>query len=66
MQVTHATQAAPDATANEDCVVTGPNFAVVLDGATTAPGVDTGCIHDVAWLAARLGAGLPGRCSPSR
>jgi hypothetical protein len=58
MQISHATQAAPDAPVNEDCVVTGPDFAVVLDGATTAPGVDTGCIHDVPWLVARLGAEL--------
>lgn len=58
MQISHATQAAPDAPANEDCVVTGPDFAVVLDGATTAPGIDTGCIHDVPWLVARLAGEL--------
>lgn len=58
MLISHATQASPDAKRNEDLVVTGPDFAVVLDGATTAPGVDTGCIHDVPWLVARLGAEL--------
>jgi hypothetical protein len=58
MLISHATQAAPDARANEDCVVTGPDFAVVLDGATTARGVDTGCVHDVPWLVSRLGAEL--------
>jgi Protein phosphatase 2C len=58
MQISHATQAAPGTPGNEDCVVAGPDFAVVLDGATWAPGVDTGCRHDVAWLVARLGAEL--------
>jgi hypothetical protein len=58
MQISHATQAAPDRAANEDCVVTAPGFAVVLDGATKSPGVVTGCIHDVPWLVARLGAEL--------
>ena len=58
MLITHATQAAPDVDRNEDSVVTGPDFAVVLDGATAAPEVDTGCIHDVPWLVARLGAEL--------
>ena len=58
MLISHATQAAPGVKHNEDSVLTGPDFAVVLDGATTAPGVDTGCIHDVPWLVSRLGAEL--------
>ncbi|HKE70172.1 MAG TPA: protein phosphatase 2C domain-containing protein [Nocardioidaceae bacterium] len=58
MLISHATQAAPGVERNEDCVVTGPDFAVVLDGATAAPGVDSGCIHDVPWLVGRLGAEL--------
>jgi hypothetical protein len=58
MLISHATRAAPTVDRNEDCVVTGPDFAVVLDGATTAPGVDTGCVHDVPWLVTRLGAEL--------
>ena len=58
MLISHASEAAPGAEDNEDLVVTGPGFAVVLDGATTAPGVDTGCLHDVPWLVARLGAEL--------
>jgi protein phosphatase 2C-like protein len=58
MLISHASQAAPNVDRNEDCVVTGPDFAVVLDGATATPGVDTGCVHDVSWLVTRLGAEL--------
>jgi hypothetical protein len=39
---------------NEDLVLTGPDFAVVLDGATPFPGVDSGCRHTVAWLVGRI------------
>lgn len=62
MEITHATQASPDVLVNEDLVITGPDFAVVLDGATRASGVeDTGCVHDVAWLVTRLGGSLASR-----
>jgi serine/threonine protein phosphatase PrpC len=43
---------------NEDYVVCGPNWAVVLDGATPLDGVDSGCSHDVPWLVRRLAAGI--------
>jgi hypothetical protein len=46
-------EAAPDRrppAVNEDLVITGPDFAVVLDGATAPKGVDSGCVHDVPWL----------------
>ncbi|UBU17767.1 protein phosphatase 2C domain-containing protein [Nonomuraea gerenzanensis] len=46
---------------NEDLVVAGPSWIVVLDGATAAPGVDGGCAHDVAWLVGRLGGALAAR-----
>jgi len=39
---------------NEDLVLTGPDFAVVFDGATPFPGVDSGCRHTVAWLVGRI------------
>ena len=39
---------------NEDLVLTGPDFAVVLDGATAGKGIDSGCRHSVAWLVGRL------------
>ncbi|RBQ21949.1 protein phosphatase 2C domain-containing protein [Spongiactinospora rosea] len=56
MRVTFAT--APGADHNEDLVVAAPTWAFVLDGATVPPGVRTGCVHDVSWLVARLGAAL--------
>jgi len=56
----HATRPAPDTPgrANEDYVLTGPGWAVVLDGATAPAGVDSGCEHDVPWLVAHLAAAL--------
>jgi hypothetical protein len=67
MRLTYATQAAPGVV-NEDYVMAGPDWAVVLDGATAPAGVDSGCVHDVPWLvhhlagalAARLAAGAAG------
>ncbi|MEV0383487.1 protein phosphatase 2C domain-containing protein [Nonomuraea sp. NPDC050643] len=46
---------------NEDLVIAGPSWVVVLDGATAAAGVDSGCAHDVRWLVGRLGGALAGR-----
>ncbi|MGW6283182.1 protein phosphatase 2C domain-containing protein [Kribbella sp. NPDC055071] len=43
---------------NEDLVLTGPDFVVVLDGATAPAGVDSGCRHTVAWLVAQLARNL--------
>jgi hypothetical protein len=59
-RVGYATQAAPGLV-NEDYVVAGPDWAVVLDGATAPAGVDSGCVHDVPWLVHRLAAALAGR-----
>ncbi|WP_395110916.1 protein phosphatase 2C domain-containing protein, partial [Actinomadura sp. SCN-SB] len=42
-------------------VVAGPGWAVVLDGATPRPGVDSGCVHGPGWLVRRLGGELAGR-----
>ncbi|MFF2353300.1 protein phosphatase 2C domain-containing protein [Kitasatospora sp. NPDC058115] len=58
-----STEAASIATpggANEDLVLTGPLFALVLDGATAEPGASTGCGHDVRWLVAEVGLRLTG------
>jgi hypothetical protein len=44
---------------NEDFAAVAPAAAVLLDGCTTTPrGVDTGCIHGVAWYARTLGTAL--------
>ncbi|SDI36060.1 protein phosphatase 2C domain-containing protein [Nonomuraea jiangxiensis] len=56
-EVTHSSRAGSERP-NEDLVLAGPSWAVVLDGATAAPGVDSGCAHDVAWLVGRLGSAL--------
>lgn len=58
MAVAYATRPAPARPVNEDYVLAGPEWAVVLDGATAADGVDTGCVHDVAWLVRRLARAL--------
>ncbi|MFC1441048.1 protein phosphatase 2C domain-containing protein [Streptacidiphilus sp. N1-10] len=57
MQISHTSEASPDAAANEDFVIASERFAVVLDGATDS-GLPNGCVHGVAWLAQRLGTQL--------
>lgn len=59
-QISYATRPAPGVV-NEDYVTAGPGWAVVLDGATAPAGVDSGCLHDVAWLVHRLAAALSAR-----
>ncbi|QUH00369.1 protein phosphatase 2C domain-containing protein [Saccharopolyspora erythraea] len=61
MDVTYAIEPAPDrgpGEGNEDFVVAGPSWVLVLDGATAPAGVDSGCVHDVRWLVRHLAAGL--------
>lgn len=59
MRISYVTEAAPvPGRENEDHVVCGPDWAVVLDGATPWPGVDSGCRHGVPWLVGRLGGAL--------
>jgi len=49
VQILYATEPTPGH-ANEDFVITGPTWAIVLDGASARPGTDTGRIHDVPWF----------------
>ena len=62
MEIRSISQPAPDRqppAINEDLVLSGPDFVVVLDGATPPPaGVDSGCRHTVAWLVGQLGGQL--------
>jgi protein phosphatase 2C-like protein len=58
MRIRHATRPAPDRAVNEDLVLTGSTYAVVLDGATAPPHLDSGCEHDVRWLVGTLAAEL--------
>jgi hypothetical protein len=60
MQITQASEAAPGLV-NEDYAVCGSGWAVLLDGATAPPNVDSGCIHDVPWLVRHLAAALARR-----
>ncbi|MBA9001311.1 MULTISPECIES: protein phosphatase 2C domain-containing protein [Thermomonospora] len=60
MHVSYASVATPGLP-NEDCVVTGDGWAVLLDGATARPGVDSGCGHGPRWLAGRLAGALARR-----
>lgn len=43
---------------NEDLVLTGPDFVVVLDGASAPAWLESGCKHSVAWLVGQLAAQL--------
>ncbi|MEU0314762.1 protein phosphatase 2C domain-containing protein [Nocardioides sp. NPDC006273] len=58
-------EASPDHPVNEDFVLVGQNFAVVLDGASPVTGLDTGCIHDVPWLVRTLAGQLLVRLTTS-
>jgi hypothetical protein len=60
MQVTYASTATPGQ-ANEDYVVGGPDWALVLDGATKRAEVDSGCVHGPGWLVRTLAGQLAGR-----
>jgi hypothetical protein len=61
VEIRSISQPAPDRrppAVNEDLVLSGPDFVVVLDGATAGKGIDSGCSHTVAWLVQRLGRQL--------
>ena len=58
MHITYSTAPGTLGRPNEDFVIGGPDWIAVLDGATAPAGVDSGCIHDVPWLVAQLGAAL--------
>jgi hypothetical protein len=64
MDVCFATSAAPGRR-NEDLVLAGEDFLVVLDGVTSPPGMETGCVHDPVWLVHTLGSALVPRLSGS-
>ena len=57
MQTVFATANTPGRV-NEDYAVCGPGWAVMLDGATAPPHIDSGCIHDVPWLVRHLASGI--------
>jgi len=61
-----ATMPGTAARPNEDYAAVGPDWAIVLDGATHFDGVPTGCRHDVPWLVSQLAAALIERLVLSR
>src|SRR5215813_8274125 len=48
---------------NEDFAAVTANTMILLDGAGTPPGSESGCIHGVAWYARQLGAQLVAEAS---
>jgi hypothetical protein len=60
MQVTCATRPG-DGQGNEDYPAAGPDWAVILDGATANADADSGCIHSVQWLVRQLAAAITAR-----
>jgi Protein phosphatase 2C len=60
VQISQATASSPGHP-NEDYVVTGIDWAVMLDGATAPEGVDSGCIHTVRWLVQHLAVAVSSR-----
>ncbi len=65
MRVSYATEPAPGGR-NEDQVVAGAEWAVVLDGATQPAGLDGGCSHGVGWLVRALAGALAVRLTAER
>ena len=55
-------EASPDAAnpdaANEDFAAVAPSAAVLLDGAGIPAGLESGCVHGVAWFARTLGTAV--------
>lgn len=58
MRAAFATQPGNPAVPSEDYVAAGPDWALVLDGATAPPGADSGCAHGVRWLVRGLASAL--------
>ncbi len=58
MRVATATEAGNPTSPNEDWAMASESLIVVLDGATARTG--TGCVHGIAWYAAKLGSALAG------
>ncbi|MEU0567027.1 protein phosphatase 2C domain-containing protein [Nonomuraea sp. NPDC005983] len=65
LHVSYATAPAPGAV-NQDYVIAGPGWVAILDGATPAPGVASGCVHDVPWLVRTLAGSVMERIESAR
>jgi hypothetical protein len=61
MQIAYYSESSPrraPGELNEDFVIAGPDWAVVLDGATPQPQFPIGCVHGVAWYVRHLAGKL--------
>ncbi|MEY9969555.1 hypothetical protein ABIA33_007644 [Streptacidiphilus sp. MAP12-16] len=58
MRIEIATEPARSGRPNEDFIAASPSAVVLLDGAGTPVGSDSGCTHGVPWYVARLGVHL--------
>ncbi|MEU9887069.1 integrase [Sphaerisporangium sp. NPDC051011] len=58
MRVTFATEPAKATRPNEDFIAATPDAVVLLDGAGTPVGSESGCSHGVAWYSRMLGSTL--------
>lgn len=66
MDVRFATEPADPSRANEDYFGFTEDVFVLLDGAGTPAGSDSGCIHGVAWYARTLGKNIVDLAQPTR
>src|SRR5260370_26027101 len=66
MRARMTTVPARPAADNEDFAAVAPSAAVMLDGAGMPAGIESGCVHGVAWFARTLGTALLARaCDPA-
>lgn len=63
MRISIATEPSRAERPNEDYVAATDDLVVLLDGASTPDGLDTGCTHGTRWFARRLGAEIFARLS---
>lgn len=66
MRVSLATDPSTPDWPNEDFAAVTPQVAVLIDGAGSPGGRDTGCVHGVAWYARTLGAHLAASATGNR
>lgn len=66
MRVSLATDPSKADRPNEDFAAVAPGVAVLVDGAGSPKGRETGCVHGVAWYARTLGAQLAAGATGNR
>ncbi|GII80722.1 hypothetical protein Sru01_57040 [Sphaerisporangium rufum] len=66
MRLTFATRPADPDRPNEDYLAAAPDAVVLLDGAGTPPGSQSGCSHGVAWYSRMLGSSVLALMTQSR